>query len=887
MPAPANSLVTDGLDSALFEAARIRATIDHPHLLPARLGRNAEGAGRLVLQECAAPSLRELLSTTRLSRRDAVILVGGVASALSALAEHDLIARDLTPDRVLVDVKRGAILADYGVPLGVSPAGLIPPSDPNRSYRSPEERDGEPLDARSNVYSLGALLMAAVTGRRPPDHLRRRAEPPARDVPPTLEAVVGQAMSFEPERRYRDAAAFAQAAVRAYRASTRLTRAAGSKSAAPSRAAKKAPDGDSGPGAGRATRIRAAKLTRRILPAGLTKTSKRDSTGAPQELAPAPSASQPAAVPSGTAPKTALEGRRAPAKATQPATEGAPAKTEAAESQAAKGAATEAEGATSAQAAERTERERGQGAEAAAGSMRRTGAAKRAERGLAERAKRAASASAETAGTERALAGRKVEPAAGAQVERGERTEREPAQRMKEAARAKEEAEAAKRAERKRAEQATALAKAKREEEVARKREADAAAKAQRARERHADVAAKAQRKQERARERYADAAATAQRREERVRKLKTDAAAKAQGAARSLEAKAARIGAAFKRRAPKSDAGGAGAVGSALAEGVAARVRSIRSARTWSAPTVSLPTPSIPRLGRRAHIALAGSVVIGAVVGAIAAGSGGTEAQVTLSSRVLRLPLEMGWTERAPNVGRSLSLSDSVSASRPGGTVLVAGMMRDPTVTARELGKPLSSDTPRTPVQLGALQAWRYAELHPQSGVDAIAYVAPTSGGTLLVVCRAPSADAARQLRSCSGTASVLRLRNVTPVSLAEFETAKATLRETLEDLAVGRARERRRLASAQIAADQVAAADALADRYRDAAARLASVSVPGESDVPTRVASALEDVSAAYKELSRAAANGNQALFDRARREILAAEAVVRQQFERTPIL
>ena len=147
----------------------------------------------------------------------------GLAGAVDAFARGGLVARELTPDAILVDRRRGAILTDYGMP-----PGLVGPTtgrrDANAAYRSPEERDGRELTARSSVYSLGAILVTALTAARPPEQLRPQQARRTRDVPATIESVIAQAMARDPRRRYATVTEMARAAVEVLRAGERIGR---------------------------------------------------------------------------------------------------------------------------------------------------------------------------------------------------------------------------------------------------------------------------------------------------------------------------------------------------------------------------------------------------------------------------------------------------------------------------------------------------------------------------------------------------------------------------------------------------------------------------------------------------------------------------------------
>jgi Protein tyrosine and serine/threonine kinase len=207
----------------LRRAAAKRASLRHPHVLPARLVEGEEGRARLVLQPCTSPTLRAVLKRGPLSTKNGVALIVGLASAVEALAREGLVARELNPDAVLLHRSRGAILADYAMP----PALVGQPTarrDANAAYRSPEEREGRELTPRSSVYSLGAILVSALTAAQAPEQLLPQQARRTRDVPPTIESVIAQAMAADPTRRFADVTEMTRAAVDVVRASDRIGR---------------------------------------------------------------------------------------------------------------------------------------------------------------------------------------------------------------------------------------------------------------------------------------------------------------------------------------------------------------------------------------------------------------------------------------------------------------------------------------------------------------------------------------------------------------------------------------------------------------------------------------------------------------------------------------
>ena len=194
--------MSDARTEKLAHAIRARVSINQPSLVPARVVRDGAGRLRIQLQRLDDPTLAELLAAGEVSRKDGVRIVYSVAAAVEALRRAGLVARDLRPGRIHFSAERGAVLADTGVPLELMPRTLRP-GDPEAAFRSPEERAGKPIGARSNVYSLGVLLRAVLD------------RPVSSGLPKQVEMVIARATATDPERRYAGPRDFIIAAVKA------------------------------------------------------------------------------------------------------------------------------------------------------------------------------------------------------------------------------------------------------------------------------------------------------------------------------------------------------------------------------------------------------------------------------------------------------------------------------------------------------------------------------------------------------------------------------------------------------------------------------------------------------------------------------------------------
>ncbi len=171
------------ITSALVREARIMGSLEHPSLVPVHaLGIDPEGAPVLVMKRIEGVTWRALLSDPahegwqpllaghgdRL--RANVEILAQICRALAFAHDRGVVHRDLKPDNVMLGRFGEVYLLDWGVALRLADAATEPEGIVGTpAYLAPEMARGVPtlVDARTDVYLLGATLYEIVTGRMP------------------------------------------------------------------------------------------------------------------------------------------------------------------------------------------------------------------------------------------------------------------------------------------------------------------------------------------------------------------------------------------------------------------------------------------------------------------------------------------------------------------------------------------------------------------------------------------------------------------------------------------------------------------------------------------------------------------------------------------------
>ena len=213
-----------------LQEIKVTANLQHPHILALYDSGEAEHFLYYVMPFVQGESLDDKLKREKqLGVEEAVRIAGEVASALDYAHRQGVVHRDIKPANIMLQDGQ-ALVADFGIALALTQAGGTRITETGLSlgtphYMSPEQATGDrDIDARSDIYSLGAVLYESLAGEPPHTGGTIQAviskvvtETPKplgelrRSVPVHVGMAVGKALAKIPADRFATAGEFAQA----------------------------------------------------------------------------------------------------------------------------------------------------------------------------------------------------------------------------------------------------------------------------------------------------------------------------------------------------------------------------------------------------------------------------------------------------------------------------------------------------------------------------------------------------------------------------------------------------------------------------------------------------------------------------------------------------
>jgi serine/threonine protein kinase len=204
--------------------AQAAASLSHPNIVAVYDTGSEDGTHFIVMEYVDGRTLKEVIRAEgRLYPERAAEICQDVCSGLVAAHARGLIHRDIKPGNVMLTPDGKVKVMDFGIARATTSETITQTAAVigTAQYISPEQAQGQTVDYRSDLYSLGCCLYEMLTGTVPFTgatpvaiayrHVREDPTPPRQlnpDIPAPLEAICLKAMAKLPDNRYQTAAEF-------------------------------------------------------------------------------------------------------------------------------------------------------------------------------------------------------------------------------------------------------------------------------------------------------------------------------------------------------------------------------------------------------------------------------------------------------------------------------------------------------------------------------------------------------------------------------------------------------------------------------------------------------------------------------------------------------
>ena len=224
---PAHILADETARKRFRKEALALSKLNHPNIATVYDFDTQDGVDFLVMEYVAGTTLTKRITDGALPEKEVAQLGIQIAAALEEAQEQGVVHRDLKPGNVMVTPKGQVKVLDFGLAKLVRPVAdtaatvsltETPAAAGTLPYMPPEQLQGKPVDVRTDLYALGAVLYEMGTGQRAfPEReshrlitaiLHETPQPPRalnREVSASLESIIFKALEKDPERRYQSA----------------------------------------------------------------------------------------------------------------------------------------------------------------------------------------------------------------------------------------------------------------------------------------------------------------------------------------------------------------------------------------------------------------------------------------------------------------------------------------------------------------------------------------------------------------------------------------------------------------------------------------------------------------------------------------------------------
>ena len=222
---PADSVADMQAKRRLIREAQAAAMLDHPNICPIHEVGEEDGRSFIVMQYVEGETLADLIRRKPLELPQFFNIAAQVAGALVEAHSHQIIHRDIKPQNIVITPRGQAKVLDFGLARVIRELDVLKSEAETQSlltepgmivgtvaYISPEQAAGKPVDARSDIFSFGAVLYEMVTRHRAflgdsqmailAAVLNQEPTPLPAKVPNDLVKIILRCLRKDPSRRY-------------------------------------------------------------------------------------------------------------------------------------------------------------------------------------------------------------------------------------------------------------------------------------------------------------------------------------------------------------------------------------------------------------------------------------------------------------------------------------------------------------------------------------------------------------------------------------------------------------------------------------------------------------------------------------------------------------
>ena len=215
-----HALGTEEEKARFIHEAQAAAALNHPNICTIYEVDESEDRSYIAMEYIEGPSLKDIIASGPLKMEEAQRIAMQVAEGLHEAHQKQIVHRDVKPANIMITAGGRVKIMDFGMAKSPGLAKLTREGTTlgTASYMSPEQGHGEPVDSRSDIWSLGVVLHEMVTGKLPfkGDYeqavlysiLHEDPEPMTAlrtGVPLELERIANKAMTKNPDERYQHA----------------------------------------------------------------------------------------------------------------------------------------------------------------------------------------------------------------------------------------------------------------------------------------------------------------------------------------------------------------------------------------------------------------------------------------------------------------------------------------------------------------------------------------------------------------------------------------------------------------------------------------------------------------------------------------------------------